>query len=163
MNKQQVIELAQRALDAAQAMPDEKPLKGRIYDLDYRGGCWFVWGDGTVTKSQITVCNNDGALQGRAFYDQESAELFSRVEQVRFRLLSACKAECEKAGWEPDWNDCMQEKYFLLWDFQNETLDFGGGVFHYNDFVIQPNDDHLKSIKSQFTSAELKLAITGME
>ena len=69
-------------------------------------------------------------LTGRLFETEKDAERHLRESELSFKMKKW--AEIHNEGWEPDWSDMRQSKYFAVCDmYANDFLIHNAGVFKY--------------------------------
>lgn len=60
--------------------------------------------------------------KGACFETKEEAEQHLKERKLLFKLKQWAKRKNE--GWEPDWKDVFQEKYYIIYDYYRKRLYF---------------------------------------
>jgi hypothetical protein len=122
-----------------------KPLTGLIKDPEYEGDCFAVLVNGNTWTTTFKKGYKLKELkQGRTFYDIESAERFSKHEQLQYELSCATESGTDL--------------YFLSWNIETEELGIGYYSYLYIRFGFNIRSD-AESFAEKYTSKELKLML----
>lgn len=144
--------------------PEPEEMTGVIYDEPDSGVTIYeVNSDGVVDSDYYSISYQSELLQGNLFYDQASAELESKRRVIRHRLAKFCRDAWVDCGKEMEWVSSKQSKRNLVWYYDSDSLSFDTWYStHVSDFLL-PADSCVDAAKEQFTTSELKLALTGSE
>lgn len=158
--KQELLDKIEELKAKVKEIDKPKPT-GVIYDEPDEGDNILVLGqEEDVSHSGYSAIWKPEFTQGHLFYDEASAIHTGKVRAIRHRLAGVCAKAWRDAGKVVDWSDKRQHKHNLCWRFDSESIGFDYWVTtKAGDFHLPTYD--LTELKKQFTSAELKLAITG--
>jgi hypothetical protein len=135
------VEMAIADLEQKQA----ESLTGLIKDPEYKGDCFAVLVNGNIWTTTFKKGYKLKELkQGRTFYDIESAERFSKHEQLQYEL--SCATESGTG------------LYFLFWSTEIEEL----GIGHYSSFYVRfgfKSRNDAEEFSSNYTPDQIKLML----
>jgi len=135
------VEMAIADLEQKQA----KPLKGLIKDPEHGGDCFAVLVNGMIWTTTFKKGYKLKELkQGRTFYDIESAERFSKHEQLQYELSCATES-----------GTCL---HFLSWSRETEELSIRYYSYLYVRFGFKSRADAEK-FTSNYTTDQIKLML----
>lgn len=130
MNKE---ELIKEYDEKAKALRDEFISKleddKKEFELTYPkdgGAVYFInRGDKSTTKTQFwsdSTIDKNYFEMGEYFNTEQEVEQYLKERKLLFKLHQWAKIKNE--GWEPDWKDVFQEKYYIFYDYYRKRLYF---------------------------------------
>ena len=132
MSKEQKIQELTERIEKSQTEIDElkkelEELKDKPYEISYPIGyklMWYLDDYASVTSYQYNNTAVDRVFyeSGLLFDTKEEAEQFKR-EQTLIKKIK-CWAKEKNEGWEPDWSDIYQAKFYIFYDYYRKGLYF---------------------------------------